>query len=86
MESMMMEDTEIALMFSMLAIPLAIWLQLWVKGRRIKRRNELGAEEFEGTGSAFASIVVEGSAIIGGLMLVILGVSGIIKYIVTFYS
>ncbi len=42
-----MEDAEIALMFSLLTIPVAIWLQLWVKNRREKRRNDLGEEEFE---------------------------------------
>ncbi len=85
-ESLMMGDAEIALMFSLVAIPLAIWLQIWVRGRKLKRRNQSGLEEFEGTGWAFMSIVVEGTAIIGGLMLVILGTSGIIKYILTFYT
>ena len=51
-----MEDAEIALMFSLLVIPVAIWLQLWVKRRREDRRNSLGEEEFENTARAFSII------------------------------
>lgn len=36
-----MEDAEIVLMFSFLMIPAAIWLQLWVKARREKRKMRL---------------------------------------------
>ncbi len=61
-----MEDAEITLMFSLLAIPVAIWLQLWVKARREKRKNVLGEEEFENTGWALLSIIIEGTAIVGG--------------------
>lgn len=80
-----MEDAEIVLMFSLLAIPVAIWLQLWVKDRREKRRNTLGEEEFESTSRAFVSIVVEGTAIIGGLIMIIMATSGVGKYILNFY-
>lgn len=80
-----MEDTEIALMFSLLAIPVAIWLQLWVKNRREKRKNVLGEEEFENTGWALFSITIEGVAIVGGLIMIIIATSGIIKYIINFY-
>ncbi|PSJ17249.1 hypothetical protein [Nitrosomonas supralitoralis] len=80
-----MEDAEIILMFSLLAIPVAIWLQLWVKERREKRRNALGDEEFESTSRAFASIVIEGTAIIGGLIMIIMATSGLGKYILNFY-
>lgn len=48
-----MEDAEIILMFSLLAIPVAIWLQIWVKNRRQNRKNQFGEEEFENTGRAF---------------------------------
>lgn len=81
-----MEDAEIALMFSLLTIPVAIWLQLWVKNRREKRRNVLGEEEFENTGRAFISIIIEGAAIVGGLIMIIMGSGGIIKYIINFYT
>jgi hypothetical protein len=81
-----MEDAEIALMFSLLTIPVAIWLQLWVKNRKEKRRNVLGEEEFENTGRAFVSIIIEGAAIVGGLIMIIMGSGGIIKYIINFYS
>lgn len=81
-----MEDAEIALMFSLLIIPVAIWLQLWVKNRREQRRNDLGEEEFESTARAFGSIVLEGTAIVGGLIMIIMGSGGVIKYILNFYN
>ncbi len=80
-----MEDAEIALMFSLLAIPAAIWLQLWVKNRREKRKNVLGEEEFENTSRVFVSIILEGTAIVGGLIMIIMGAGGVIKYIINFY-
>ncbi|MER2512245.1 hypothetical protein [Nitrosomonas ureae] len=82
---MEMEDTEIVLMFSLLAIPVAIWLQLWVKDRRERRKNTLGEEEFESTSRAFISILIEGTAMIGGLIMIIMATSGVGKYILNFY-
>lgn len=81
-----MEDAEIALMFSLLIIPVVIWLQLWVKNRRESRRNVLGQEEFENTGRAFFSIIIEGTAVIGGLIMIIVASGGVIKYIINFYT
>lgn len=81
-----MEDAEIALMFSLLIIPVAIWLQIWVKNRRENRRNVLGEEEFENTSRAFVSIILEGVAIVGGLIMIIMGSGGVIKYIINFYT
>lgn len=81
-----MEDAEIVLMFSLLMIPVAIWLQLWVKNRRKRRRNEMGEEEFENTARAFGSIILEGTAIVGGLIMIIMGSSGVLKYVLNFYS
>jgi hypothetical protein len=81
-----MEDAEIALMFSLLIIPVAIWLQLWVKRRREDRKNAQGEEEFDNAARAFFSIILEGAAIVGGLIMIIMGSSGIIKYILKFYS
>ena len=86
MESMMMEDADIALMFSLLAIPFAIWLQIWVRGRKLRRKDEMGDEVFSNGGIAFASILIEGFAMIGGLMLIILATTGIAKYIINFYT
>ncbi|MBY0498798.1 MAG: hypothetical protein K2P74_04160 [Nitrosomonas sp.] len=80
-----MEDAEIILMFSLLAIPVAIWLQLWVKDRRERRKNTLGEEEFESTSRAFISILIEGTAMIGGLIMIIMATSGVGKYILNFY-
>ncbi len=81
-----MEDAEIVLMFSLLIIPVAIWLQLWVKNRRENRKNMLGEEEFESTFRALFSIVLEGAAIVGGLIMIIMGLSGTIKYFINFYA
>lgn len=81
-----MEDAEIVLMFSLLIIPVAVWLQLWVKSRREKRKNQLGEEEFESTFRAVFSIIIEGAAIVGGLIMIIMGTSGVIKYILKFYA
>lgn len=81
-----MEDAEIVLMFSLLMIPAAIWLQLWVKARREKRKNEVGEEEFPNTGMALFSILLEGTAIVGGLIMIIMGLSGVVKYILKFYA
>ena len=83
---MMMEDADIALMFSLLAIPFAIWLQIWVRGRKLRRKDEMGDEVFSNGGIAFASILIEGFAMIGGLMLIILATTGIAKYIINFYT
>ncbi len=81
-----MQDAEIVLMFSLLMIPVAVWLQLWVKNRREKRRNDLGEEEFENTARAFVSIILEGAAIVGGLIMIIMGSSGVLKYVLNFYN
>ena len=81
-----MQDAEIVLMFSLLMIPVAVWLQLWVKNRREKRRNDLGEEEFENTARAFESIILEGAAIVGGLIMIIMGSSGVLKYVLNFYN
>ena len=81
-----MEDEEIALMFALLIIPVIIWLQIWVKKRRENRKNELGDEEFENTGRAFISILVEGTAVIGGLIMIIVSSGVVIKYIINFYA
>ncbi|GJL75274.1 MAG TPA: hypothetical protein PKM20_00925 [Nitrosomonas sp.] len=81
-----MEDAEIALMFSLLMIPVIIWLQVWVKNRRENRRNELGDEEFETTGRAFFSIIVEGTAVVGGLIMIIVTSGVVVKYIINFYT
>ncbi|PTN09437.1 hypothetical protein [Nitrosomonas aestuarii] len=81
-----MEDAEIALMFSLLMIPVIVWLQVWVKNRRENRRNELGDEEFETTGRAFFSIIVEGTAVVGGLIMIIVSSGVVVKYIINFYT
>ncbi len=81
-----MQDAEIVLMFSLLMIPVAVWLQLWVKNRSEKRKHDLAEEEFENTARAFASIILEGAAIVGGLIMIIMGSSGVLKYVLNFYN
>ncbi len=85
MDFLMMGDAEIALMISLLIIPLVIWLQIWVRDRKIRRRNEIGDEEFETTSGAFVSIILEGTAMVGGLIMLIVASGGVIKYILNFY-
>ncbi|MDH5553445.1 MAG: hypothetical protein OEX82_08980 [Nitrosomonas sp.] len=85
MDFLIMGDAEIALMICLLLIPLAIWLQIWVRGRKVERRNNLGDEEFETTGGAFVSIILEGVAIVGGLIMIIVASGGVIKYVLNFY-
>ena len=85
MDFLMMGDAEIALMISLLIIPLVIWLQIWVRGRKAERLNKLGDEEFETTGGAFVSIILEGVAIVGGLIMIIVASGGVIKYVLNFY-
>lgn len=85
MEFLIMGDAEIALMISLLIIPAVIWLQIWVRGRKIERRNKLGDEEFDTTGGAFVSIILEGIAVIGGLIMIIVATGGVIKYILNLY-
>lgn len=85
MDFLILGDAEIALMISLLIIPLVIWLQIWVKGRRVKRQNELGDEEFDTTRGAFVSIILEGVAVVGGLIMIIVATGGVIKYILNFY-
>lgn len=85
MDFLIMGDAEIALMISLLIIPAVIWLQIWVKGRKIKRQNEIGDEEFDTTSKAFVSIILEGVAVVGGLIMIIVASGGIIKYVMTFY-
>jgi hypothetical protein len=46
----------------------------------------MGDEEFSNGGIAFASILIEGFAMIGGLMLIILATTGIAKYVINFYT
>ncbi len=85
MDFLIMGDAEIALMVSLLIIPLVIWLQIWVRDRKIRRRNEIGDEEFETTSGAFVSIILEGTAMIGGLIMLIVASGGVIKYVINFY-
>lgn len=82
---MVMGDAEIALMLSLLAIPVAIWLQIWVRSRKIQRRNELGEEEFDTTSRAFVSIILEGTAVVGGLIVIIIAAGGVMKYVLNIF-
>ena len=85
MDFLIMGDAEIALMICLLIIPLVIWLQIWVRGRKVQRLNKLGDEEFDTTSGAFVSIILEGVAVVGGLIMIIVASGGVIKYILNFY-
>lgn len=78
-----MEDNSLnSLLISLLAIPFVIALQIWVKERRARRRNEEGEEEFKTTRQAMFSFLIEGLAVVGGLAILIAATSGIVNYVI----
>ncbi len=82
-----MEDNSLnSLLISILAIPFVIVIQLWVKDRRARRRNEDGEEEFTTTRQAIVSFLLEGIAVVGGLAILIVAVSGIVRFVVHTYG
>jgi hypothetical protein len=82
-----MEDNSLnSLLISILAIPFVIVIQLWVKERRERRRNDDGEEEFTTTRQAIMSFLIEGVAVVGGLAILIVAVSGIVRFVVHTYG
>lgn len=82
-----MEDNSLnSLLISILAIPFVIVIQLWIKDRRARRRNEDGEEEFATTRQAIVSFLLEGVAVVGGLAILIVAVSGIVRFVVHTYG
>lgn len=82
-----MEDDSLnSLIISVLAIPFVIAIQLWVKDRKDRRRNNDGEVEFKTMREALFSFFIEGIAVVGGLAILIAATSGIAKYIINVYG
>jgi len=76
-----METSEYNLLISLALIPVVIGLQIWVKKRRLGRRNEAGQQEFDSLATTLLSAVIEGMAVISSLILVIWIMGGILRYL-----
>jgi hypothetical protein len=75
-----MDDPELNLLASLILIPIAIGLHIWVRKRKESRRNESGQVEFGSLGSTLISTVGEGVAVITSLILMIMVMGSILKY------
>jgi len=75
-----MNDPELNLLASLILVPIAIGLHIWVRKRKESRRNESGQVEFGTLGSTLISTIGEGVAIITSLILMIMVVGSILKY------
>jgi hypothetical protein len=76
-----MESSEYNLIIALALIPIVIWLQVWVRKRRIRRRNESGQQEFDSLGATLLSAIIEGGAVISSLILIIWIMGGILRYL-----
>ncbi|GAB1719763.1 MAG: hypothetical protein NTAFB09_14940 [Nitrosospira sp.] len=76
-----MESSETNLIISLALIPAVIWLQVWVRKRRGRRRNESGQQEFDSLGATLLSAIIEGGAVISSLILIIWIMGGILRYL-----
>ena len=76
-----MESSEYNLIISLALIPIVIWLQVWVRKRRGRRRNESGHQEFDSLGATLLSAIIEGGAVISSLILIIWIMGGILRYL-----
>ena len=76
-----MESSEYNLIIALALIPIVIWLQVWVRKRRIRRRNESGQQEFDSLGATPLSAIIEGGAVISSLILIIWIMGGILRYL-----
>ncbi|SEP06496.1 hypothetical protein [Nitrosovibrio sp. Nv6] len=76
-----METSEYNLLISLALIPVVIGLQIWVRKRRLGRRNEAGQQEFDSLATTLLSAIIEGMAVISSLILVIWIMGGILRYL-----
>ena len=74
-----MNDPELNLLASLILVPIAIGLHIWVRKRKESRRNESGQVEFGTLGSTLISTIGEGVAIITSLLLMFMVVGSILK-------
>ena len=75
-----METPEYNLLLELALIPAVIWLQIWVKKRRLSRRNEIGQQEFDSLGATLLSAITEGAAVVFSLILIIWIMGGVLRY------
>ena len=76
-----MGTPEYNLLIALALIPVVIGMQVWVKKRRLGRRNEDGQQEFDSLGGTLLSALIEGGAVISSLMLIIWIMGGILRYV-----
>lgn len=76
-----MDSPEYSLLISLALIPIVFMLQMWVRQRRLRRRNEAGQQEFDSLGATLISAIAEGVAVISSLILIIWIMGAILKYL-----
>ena len=76
-----MDSPEYSLLISLALIPVVFMLQMWVRQRRLRRRNESGQQEFDSLGATLISALAEGVAVISSLVLIIWIMGAILKYL-----
>jgi hypothetical protein len=76
-----MGTPEYNLLIALGLIPVVIGLQIWVRQRRLSRRNESGQQEFDSLGGTLLSALIEGGAVISSLILLIWIMGGVLRYL-----
>jgi Flp pilus assembly protein TadB len=76
-----MDSPEYNLLISLALIPVVFMLQIWVRQRRLRRRNESGQQEFDSLGATVVSALAEGVAVISSLVLVIWIMGAVLRYL-----
>lgn len=76
-----MDSPEYNLLISLALIPVVFMLQMWVRHRRLRRRNESGDQEFDSLGATLISAISEGLAVIGSLVLIIWIMGALLRYL-----
>jgi hypothetical protein len=76
-----MDTSEYNLLISLALIPAVVGLQIWVRNRRSRRRNEEGHQEFDSLGATLFSAILEGVAVISSLILIIWIMGGVLRYL-----
>ncbi|SCY09255.1 hypothetical protein SAMN05216308_1049 [Nitrosospira sp. Nsp13] len=76
-----MDSPEYSLLISLALIPVVFMLQMWVRHRRLRRRNESGDQEFDSLGATLISAIAEGLAVIGSLILIIWIMGAVLRYL-----
>lgn len=76
-----MDSPEYNLLISLALIPVVFMLQIWIRQRRLRRRNESGQQEFDSLGATVVSALAEGLAVISSLLLVIWIMGAVLRYL-----